>query len=51
MTMTLTQVAAVVAGLAIVASYFMSGRKGLLFSLAAAVALGLVAALIIRAIA
>jgi hypothetical protein len=51
MTMTFTHAAAVVAGLAIFASWFMIGRKGLLSSLAAAVVLSIVAALIIRAIA
>jgi hypothetical protein len=52
MTTTLTHAAAIVAGLAILASWFMMiGGKGLLSSLAAAVALSIVAALIIRAIA
>jgi hypothetical protein len=51
MTMNFTYAAAVVAGLAIFASYLMIGRKGLLSSLTAAVAFGIVAALIIRAIA
>ena len=51
MTMTFTHAAAVVAGLAIFACYLMIGRKGLLSSLAAAVAFGIVAALIIRAVA
>jgi hypothetical protein len=51
MSLTFTHVAAIVAGIAIFASYFMAGRNGLFFSLAAAVALGTVAALIIWAIA
>lgn len=51
MTMTLTHAAAVVAGLAIFASYLMIGGRGFLTRLAAAVAFGIVAALIIRAIA
>jgi hypothetical protein len=51
MTMTFTHAAAVVAGLAIFASYFMIGGKGLFSSLAVAVALSIVAALIIRAVA
>jgi hypothetical protein len=51
MTLTLTHVAAVVAGLVIFASWFMIGGKGFLSSLAAAVVLGIVAVLIIQAIA
>jgi hypothetical protein len=49
--MTLTHVAAVVAGLAIIASPFMIARNGLLRSLVAAVGLALVAAAIIHAVA
>ncbi len=45
--MTLTHVAAVVAGLAIIASPFMISRKGLFPGLAAAVALAVAAALLI----
>jgi hypothetical protein len=49
-TMTLTNVAAVFAGLAMCACWSMAGRKGLLSSLALAVALSIVAALILSAI-
>ena len=49
--MTLTHVAAVVAGLAIIASPLMIARDGLLRSLAAAVGLAIVAAAIIHAVA
>jgi len=51
MAMTVTHVAAVVAGLAIIASPFMIARGGLFRSLAAAVGLAVVAAAIIHAIA
>ena len=47
--MTLTHIAAVVAGLAIVASAFTVSRKGLFPGLAAAVVLGVVAALLLTA--
>jgi uncharacterized membrane protein YwaF len=46
---TLTHIAAVVAGLAIVATAFTVGRRGLLPSLVAAVVLGVAAALLITA--
>jgi hypothetical protein len=49
--MTVTQTAAVIAGLAIMASSFMITRNGLLRSLAAAVGLAIVAAVIIHVIA
>jgi hypothetical protein len=49
--MTVTQTAAVVAGLAIMASFFIITRNGLLRSLAAAVGLAIVAAVIIHVIA
>jgi hypothetical protein len=49
--MTVTQTAAVIAGLAIIASPFMLTRNGLLRSLAAAVGLAIVAAVIIHVIA
>lgn len=51
MTMTLTHAAAVVAGLAMVASLFIVGRKRLLPSLAAAVGLCILAAVLISIIA
>jgi hypothetical protein len=50
MELTLAHTAAVVAGLAIVASPLMVSRKGLLPGLAAAVALGIVAAVLITVI-
>jgi hypothetical protein len=49
--MTVAQTAAVIAGLAIIASPFMLTRNGLLRSLAAAVGLTIVAAVIIHVIA
>lgn len=51
MEVTLTHAAAVVAGLAIVGGMILNSRKGLLPSLAAAVGLCLVAAVLIHAIA
>lgn len=51
MSVALTHTAAVLAGLAIIASPFMISRKGLLPGLAASVGLALVAAVIIRVIA
>jgi len=51
MTMTLTHVAAVVAGLALIASQFAIARNSLFRSLAAAVGLAIVAAGLIHAIA
>ena len=51
MAMTLTHVAAAIAGLAIIASPFMIARSGLLHSLVASVGLALVAAAIIHAVA
>lgn len=50
MTSTLTHVAAVVAGLAILVTGFTVSRKGLLRGLVAAVAFGVVAALLITAV-
>jgi hypothetical protein len=49
MTTTITHIAAVVAGLAIVASAFTVSRKGLFPGLAAAVVLAVTAALLIAA--
>ena len=49
--LTVTQTAAVIAGLAIMASPFMLTRNGLLRSLASAVGLAIVAAVIIRVLA
>jgi hypothetical protein len=49
MTMTLTHIAAVMAGLAIVASAFTVSRKGLFPGLAVAVVLGVAAALLLTA--
>jgi len=49
--MTVTQTAAVIAGLAIIASSFTLTRNGLLRSLAAAVGLAIAAAVIIHFIA
>jgi hypothetical protein len=49
MTSTLTHVAAVMAGLAIVATALTVGRRGLLPGLLAAVALGIAAAVLITA--
>ena len=50
MALTFTHTAAVVAGLAIVASPLMVSRKGLLPGLVAAVALGIVAAVLITVV-
>ncbi len=47
--MTITETAAVIAGLAIMASPFVLTRNGLLRSLAAALGFGMVAAVIIHA--
>jgi hypothetical protein len=51
MAIILTHAAAIVAGLAIIASPFMIARSGLLHSLVASVGLALVAAAIIHALA
>jgi hypothetical protein len=50
MALTLTHTAAVVAGLAIIASPMMISRKGLLPGLLAAITLGIVAAVLITVI-
>jgi hypothetical protein len=50
MTATFTHVAAVVAGLAIIVTSFTVSRRGLLPGLAAAVAFGIAAALLITAV-
>lgn len=51
MAMTFTHAAGVVAGLAIIASPFMITRNGLLRSWAAAIGLGVLAAVLLHAIA